>query len=106
MLLLELTDYVYVKGLHFWADVTAQGAKVISKIFQRNGVLLSDVTAGIEESEHAVRQLPNKSGPWMKAFEKDCDTDRLALDGIELHDIATGEAEYKSELVAVCTDIT
>ena len=103
-LLLELTDYAYVKGLHFWADITAQG-KMISKIFQRNGVLLSDVTAGVEDAEHTVSQLPTKPGPWMKAFEKDYDSDRLALDGIELHSIEAGEAEYNTELVYVCTDV-
>ena len=104
LLLLELTDYAYVKGLHFWADITAQG-RCISKLFQGSGVLLSDVTSGIEDAESAVSKLATASGPWMKAFEKDYDSDRLALDGIELHLIEAGEAEYKSELADVCTDV-
>eukprot|EP00966_Prymnesium_polylepis_P073894 1715020-Prymnesium_polylepis.1 len=43
-LLERLTRYSYVKTLAFWVDATAEG-KVVSKIFQRSGLLLSDITA-------------------------------------------------------------
>ena len=88
-MLLELTDYAYVKMLHLWADLTLEG-KVLSKIFQRNGVLLSDVTAGVEDCEKAISKLATSSGRWMRAFEKDYDRAKLALDGIELHSIDAG----------------
>ena len=63
---------------------------MISKVFQRNGVLLSDVTASVEDAEYTMDKLTRTPGRWMKAFEKDYDPDRLALDGIELHTIEEG----------------
>eukprot|EP00966_Prymnesium_polylepis_P139105 3214162-Prymnesium_polylepis.2 len=41
----------------------------------------------------------------MKAFQKDYDEGRLAIDGVELHAIAAGEVEYKKEIIEVCTDV-
>ena len=104
-LLLELTDYGYVKTLFFWADITSQG-KVLSKIFQRDNVLLSDITSGVEDSEHAVGKLATTPGRWMCAFTKDYDAARLALDGIELHSAQGGETDYQTELAECCKNVT
>ena len=91
-------------GLHFWADVTTQG-KILSKVFQRDHVLISDVTAGVEDSESAVRALATNPGVWMRAFMQDYDAAKLALDGIELHSSNEGKTEYDDELATVCARI-
>jgi len=96
-----MTDYAYVCGLHFWADITTQG-KIISKIFQRDGVLLSDVTTGVEDAEYTVGKLATVPGKWMSAFDTDYDRAKLALDGIELHSVPSGQVEYAAELADVC----
>jgi hypothetical protein len=70
-LLKRMTQYKYVKTLAFWCDVTNEG-KGLSKLFQRNGVLLSDVTCGVacmsqgtvcEHESEAVEQRSISLGP-------------------------------------------
>ena len=104
-MLLELTDYAYVAALAFWADITTLG-KILSKIFQRDHVLLSDVTSGVEDSEEAMGKLATSPGRWMLAFATDYDDTKLALDGIELHSIGPGKTQYATEMADVCSDLT
>ena len=68
-------------------------------------MLLSDVTAGVEDVERDVGKLQTVPGPWMRAFETDYDPAKLALDGIELHSIAAGKTEYALEMPDVCKEI-
>ena len=89
----KLTEYSYVKFLHFWADLNQEG-KLLSKMFQCDGVLLSDVTSGVEDCISAVRKLRRTPGPWMMAFEKDYDSIEMKLDGISLVNTTTGLVEY------------
>ena len=42
--------------------------KVVSKLFQKSGVLLSDVTSGVEDSISSITELKNKPGPFMIGF--------------------------------------
>ena len=56
----KMTSYRYVKTLHFWADLCAEG-KVLSKTMQTNGVLISDVTSGVEDCIAAVGKLVRSS---------------------------------------------
>jgi hypothetical protein len=97
LLLERLTRYSYVKTLAFWVDVTQQG-KVVSKLFQRNGLLLSDITSGVEDSVDAIGALKGTAGPFMKGFVKDFDTSNETLYGRELSDISTGEPAYQTML--------
>jgi len=103
-LLERLTRYKYVKALAFWVDVTSEG-KVLSKLFQRNNLLISDVTSGVENSVSAVVNLKDTPGTLMTALVNDFDTDNETLYGTELSDIATGEVEYKLMLGNVTTSI-
>ena len=97
MLLERLTRYSYVKALAFWVDVTAQG-KVVSKIFQRNGLLLSDITSGVEDSVDSIAALEGTPGPFMTGFKQDFDPKNETLYGRELSSVATGEHAYKTML--------
>ena len=104
-LLEKLTRYRYVKTLHFWTDLSSEG-KVLSKILQQTGVLISDVTGGVEDCCSAVKKLSSSSeGPWMKAFTKDFDSVEARLDGIELSGIDAGETAYKDMRPSVCSDV-
>ena len=69
-----------VKVLHFWADITTHG-KVLSKTLQRSDVLLSELTAGVEDAEAHIGKLSQSPGRWMKVFDTDFDAARLELDG-------------------------
>jgi hypothetical protein len=97
LLLERLTRYSYMKTLTFWVDVTQQG-KVISKLFQRNGLLLSDITSGVEDSVDVIGALKGTAGPFMKGFVKDFDTANETLYGRELSSISTGELAYQTML--------
>ena len=65
-------------------------------------MLISDVTAGVEDCIDAVKRLGSSSpGEWMKAFTRDFDAGEGRLDGLELHDISAGEPEYKAMITEV-----
>ena len=104
-LLERLTRYAYVKALAFWVDVTSEG-KVLSKLFQRNGVLLSDVTSGVEDSISSVTALATSPGSFMKGLSKDHDAANQTLYGTELSGCEAGEDEYKTMLANVPQSIT
>ena len=99
----KMTKYSYVKTLHFWADLCSEG-KILSKTLQRSGVLISDVTSGVEDCLTNVQKLssPSSPGPWMKAFLTDFDAGEGRLDGIELSGIEEGEKLYQEMLSSVC----
>ena len=67
-LLERLTRYSYIKTLAFWVDLTAQG-KIVSKIFQRSGLLLSDVSSGVEDAVAAIAKLKKEPGIFMKGLD-------------------------------------
>jgi len=97
----KMTKYSYVKTLHFWADLCSEG-KILSKTLQRSGVLISDVTSGVEDCLTNVQKLSSSPGTWMKAFLTDFDAVEGRLDGIELSGIEEGERLYKDMLRSVC----
>ena len=70
VLLERMTRYSYVKTLAFWVDVTSEG-KAVSKLFQHSGLLLSDVTSGVEDSVAAIAALASKPGPFMEGLTSD-----------------------------------
>ena len=97
----KMTKYSYVKMLHAWTDLCSEG-KVLSKILQRNGVLISDVTSGVEDCVEAIGALTSSNGTWMQAFETDYDKGEERLDGISLSDVAEGQAAYSETVKDVC----
>ena len=103
----KMTKFSYVKMLHAWADLCSEG-KVLSKLLQRNGVLISDVTTGVEDCIAAVGKLAAPSSPggvWMKAFASDYDSGEERLDGISLSDVVAGEKAYVETIKEVGTSI-
>ena len=98
MLYERLTRYAYVKMLAFWVDAMAEG-KVVSKIFQRDGLLLSEVTSGIEDSVQSISALKGTPGTFMAGLIKDFDPINETLYGRELSSITEGELAYKTTLV-------
>ena len=92
-LLKRLTQYKYVKMLAFWVDVTAEG-KAMSKLFQKSGVLLSDMTRGVEDAISAITLLQQTAGPYMTGLLTDFDAANETLFGISLSDVAGGQTEY------------
>ena len=97
ILLERLTRYGYVKTLAFWVDVTSEGKKV-SKLFQRNNLLMSDITSGVEDSVSAIGALKTVNGDFMKGLIEDFDTINETLYGRELSDIPSGEEAYLTML--------
>ena len=99
----KMTKYSYVKTLHFWADICSEG-KILSKTLQRSGVLISDVTSGVEDRLTNVQKLSSSSSPgqWMKAFLTDFNAGEGRLHGIELSGITEGEKLYTDMLQSVC----
>ena len=89
----RLTSYKYVKALSFWIDATAEG-KVMSKVLQANGVLLSDVTRSVEDCVEGIDALPSFPGKYMSAFAHEYDAANETLFGHELSDVASGQIEY------------
>jgi hypothetical protein len=112
ILLKRLTRYSYVKTLAYWVDVTAEG-KVVSKLFQRNGLLLSDITSGVEDSVSAIDALKTTPGAFMTGLVADFDlpsSDQIthgqqALRGRDLTDVASGEEAYTQMLSNVTASI-
>ena len=93
-LLARLTSYSYLKTLAFWVDVTLEG-KVVSKLFQKSGVLLSDVTSGVEDSISSITELKKKPGSFMVGFNKDYDNINESLYGFALTSVEEGEESYQ-----------
>lgn len=93
LLLERLTRYSYVKTLAFWVDATAEG-KTVSKLFQRNNLLLSDITSGVEDSVDAIMRLNMVPGVFMQGLVKDFDSSHETLYGHELSDIVAGKVAY------------
>ena len=104
VLLERLTRYSYVKTLAFWTDVTAEG-KVVSKLFQRDGLLISDVTQGVEDSVHDISALKATPGPFMKGLVKDFVPTHQSLYGRELSGVEEGEEAYNTMLSNTTTAI-
>jgi len=103
-LLERLTRYAYVKTLAFWVDATAEG-KVVSKLFQRSGLLISDVTSGVEDSVDSIGSLKETPGAFMKGLVNDYDATNLTLYGRELSNIEEGEEAYATMLKNVSASI-
>ena len=89
----RLTRYSYVKALAFWVDVTAQG-KIVSKLFQRSDLLMSDITSGVEDSVAAIAKLKEAPGSFMKGLAKDFDAAHETLYGRELSGMEEGKEAY------------
>ena len=94
VLLERMTRYSYVKTLAFWVDVTSEG-KAVSKLFQHSGLLLSDVTSGVEDSVAAIAALASKPGPFMEGLTSDFNEIHETLYGSELTNVTDGEEAYK-----------
>ena len=103
-LLERLTRYSYIKTLAFWVDLTAQG-KIVSKIFQRSGLLLSDVSSGVEDAVAAIAKLKKEPGIFMKGLDKDFDATHQTLHGRELSGIADGEEAYDAMVENVTNSV-
>ena len=97
VLLERLTRYAYVKTLAFWVDATAQG-KVVSKLFQKDGLLLSEVTSGVEDAVDAIDRLKVTPGAFMDGLLEDFDDANQTLYGRELSEVTEGEDAYKQML--------
>ena len=93
-----------MKTLAFWVDVTAQG-KIISKLFQSSGLLISDITSGVEDSVDAISALKETPDAFMQGLTADCDTANQTLYGRELSGIKEGEEAYKVMLSNVTASI-
>jgi hypothetical protein len=104
-LLERLTRYSYVKTLAFWVDATYEG-KGVSKLFQKSGVLLSDLTTGVEDSIDSISALAKTPSRFLLGFEKDFDSANQTLYGTELSDVVSGEEEYQIMLSNVTKSIT
>ena len=103
-LMARLTPYQYVKTLAFWVDATSEG-KIMSKLFQSSGVLLSDVMSGVEDAVDAIKALNATNGMYMAAIAKDYDTANETLYGHELADVANGQTAYVQMLTNVTSSI-
>lgn len=103
-LLERLTRFSYVATLAFWVDATFEG-KALSKLFQKNGVLLSDVTSGVEDSISSISALKVTPGPFMKGFAKDFDDANESFYGFLLSDVNGGKEEYKVMLSNITSSI-
>ena len=99
-LLLRLTRFDYVVTLAFWVDATLEGKK-LSKLFQTNNLLLSEVTSGIEDSVSSIQTLDGTSGKFMEGFTTDFDSANETLFGIELSHVADGKSTYSAMLTNV-----
>lgn len=104
-LLKRMTQYKYVKTLAFWVDITAEG-KAMSKLFQKSGVLLSDMTRGVEDSISAISSFVQAGGPYMNGFITDYDTANETLLGISVSDVTGGQAEYDTCLANTTSSLT
>ena len=107
-LLKRMAQFKYVQTLAFWVDLTAEG-KIISKMFQRSNVLLSDVTSGVEDSIDAITRLETRLGNFMKGFSTDFVDTHETLYGIELSDVAGGKTEFvqtrKNVIKSICAHL-
>jgi hypothetical protein len=103
-LLTRLTKYRYVKSLAFWVDITLEG-KVMSKLFQRDGVILSDVTSGVEDAISAIKVLASTPAKFMKGLTADFDPQNETLFGTELSDVASGDVDYKQMVSNVTSSL-
>ena len=99
-----MTRFGYVKALAFWVDVTSEGKRV-SKLFQKSGVLLSDVTSGVEDGIDSITALAKSPGPFMKGFMQDFDAANETLYGTDLSGVADGEQAYTTMLSNTTTSI-
>ena len=104
VLLERLTRYSYVKALAFWVDVTAQG-KIVSKLFQRSDLLMSDITSGVEDSVAAIAKLKEAPGSFMKGLAKDFDAAHETLYGRELSGMEEGKEAYSTMVANVTSSI-
>ena len=104
VLLEQLTRYSYVKTLAFWVDATALG-KIVSKLFQRSDLLMSDITSGIEDSVAAIAKLKKEPGSFMKGLAKDYDATHRTLYGRELSGVAEGKEAYSMMVENVTSSI-
>ena len=95
VLLERLTRYSYVFALAYWVDITAEG-KVVSKLFQSDGLLLSDITGGVEDSVAAIERLGTTPGAFTQGLAKDFDSANKTLYGHELSDVAEGKLVYEA----------
>ena len=79
--------------------------KAISKIFQTNGLLFSDVTLGLEESMANLRKLQQKPGKWLSVFNSDFNPSSQTFDGHELNSVSEGTAVFERDSKTLLTSM-
>ena len=100
-LLERLTRYKYIKALAFWVDVRRARARYAvegTKLFQRNQVMLSDVTQGVEGSISSISDLKTTPGDFMQGLSSDFDEKNQTLFNTELTNVKERQEEYLTML--------
>lgn len=82
-LLKEMKTLKFVTVLHFMLDFLA-ALSVVSRIFQLEDSLVSEVCRTIETGAQKVLKLKEKPGKNLKAFQTDYDSEKKEFKGVEL----------------------